>query len=243
MARFNRFGATYAQAIALYPGTVIADYDAGGGSGQTKVEAVMDRITREVASALTPDVYRQMTEVDAQEVVRYATDGQSTATLGLVPALTGTYHLWAYPNINLADSRLADLGEYGEWVYRKPGKGVNELTGYSVTASTGAITGLSLSTGDRLYATYDVDVDSASYSLASVADIMLLGVAAELGSNLYTEGTQEWKAVTEYRDRYNKWLEALREGAWVPDELRKLTYWTEIERTSSEVKSVPWSRG
>lgn len=242
MSRFNRFGATYDKVVAMYPGSVLADYDGGGASGQTRIEEVLDRITREVAAAFTPEVYRQLTQVDAEEVVRYATAGQTTATLGLAPVVAGTVHLWQYPN---PEAMSGDSGYAGFSVdyYRKPRKGYNELSGYSVTAATGAVTAITaLSLGDRLYATYDVDTDNASISMPSVADLVYLGTAAEVGARLYSEGTQEWKLVEEYRARFAARMTEAREGRWIPDELRKLNFWEEVERGSDQVTSVRFYR-
>lgn len=252
MARFNRFGAVYTDVLAMFPGSDVTDYVDGGASGQTAVEAVLDRITREVAGALSPEVYRQMTQVDCELVVRYATDAQSTATLGLAPVVAGTYHLWQYPNPELLDAGTSQAGD-GAWsdFARKPRFGIGELTGYSITASSGAITGLALALGNQLFASYDVNVDSSSFSMPSVKDIVLLGAAAEMGARLYSEGESSWKLVDEYRARYRGSFEQSDAGAmgkallgdWVPDELRKLNYWTEVERRSLDVKSVRLYRG
>ncbi len=245
MARFNRFGATYDQVVALYPGSVLADYDDGGAAGQTKIEAVLDRIARDVSAALTPEAYRQMTEVDCEEVVRYATADQTTATLGLLPATAGTLHLWRYPNPELgyAGSSVGD-GSSSDAFTRKPRFGVNELTGYTLTAATGAIADITaLAVGERLFASYNVNVDAATFAMSSVADLVILGTASELGARLYSHDMQEWKLVEEYRTRFATQMAGARAGEWIPDELRKLRYWTELERTSDDVRSVRLYRG
>lgn len=260
MARFNRFGAVYTLVTALYPGADLTDYDDGGANGQTRIESVLDRIARKVASAFTPEVYRQITQVDCMEAVRYATAGQTTATLGrpeqatatnyLVPLVAGTVHLWQYPNPELLNRPNVLGGGLGgasafssDFYTRKPAFGINELSGYAVTAATGAVTGLALNLGDRLFASYDVDVDSASFSLPSVADVVAMGTAAECGGRLYSEGMNEWKLVEQYRTDFAAMLERITDGEWVPDELRSLRYWTDVERKSDEVRSVRLYRG
>jgi len=257
MARFNNFGATYSQLIALYPGTVVADYDGGGASGQTRIEDALGRISREVASAMTAEVYKQITQVDCEEIVRFASNGQTTCNLGLVPALAGTVHLWRYPS--LAAMTLSTDGESSpanEWYYKKPVKGYGELrltTDYTVTVASGAVVLLNaLTEGERIYASYDTDTTSASYSLPSVADLVLLGAAAEMGARLYSDAQQEWKLVEEYRSRYRGAFESVEggmsgralAGTWIPDEIRALTYWNEVERDGDTgVSSVRMYRG
>jgi hypothetical protein len=247
MSRYNRFGKVYTDVIACYPGTVVADYDGGGASGQTRVEEAMDRATLEVAASLTPAVYKALTDVEAQEVVSYATAGQSSFTLGMVPVVAGSVHLWIYP---LTPPAGADWNG-GEWNsdawYKPPTVGFNEVetTDYSVTEATGAIsyTGPTIGLGQRVFASYRVDVDNASFSSLMLGQIAVLGAAAELGERLYSSATQEWALVTQYRTRYNDLLKQLKDGALIPDEVRKLKYFTEVERTNNEIRSVRFLRG
>lgn len=247
MARYNRFGAVYTDVMAMFPGTILADYDGGGDSGQTIIEGVLDRIAREVASSMTPDVYKQFTEVDCQQIVRYATAAQTTASLGLVPVIAGTLHIWIYPPLAALElNERSDGGPVDDFWYRKPVLGYNEETGFSLNATTGAVTALrELNAGERVFASYDVDVDNAAFSMPSVKDIVVLGAAAELGSRLYSDASQEWKLVDEYRSRYRGAMQSTPgqeggtmgralAGTFVPDELRKLTYWSEVERKSDE---------
>lgn len=257
MARYNRFGATYDQVTALFPGTVVTDYDAGGVSGQNNIEGVMDRITREVAAALTPECYKQMTEVDAQLVVRYATSGQASFTPGITPLIAGTMHLWRYPSLVAVmpgvPSGLGGPSTLGDWAYRKPTVGFNEVpaVNYVPAGQVVNFVGITLTVGERVFASYDVDVDNAGFSMPSLADIVLLGAAAELGKRLYADGSQEWTLVEEYKARYRGAYVASEGGViakafagnWIPDELRKLTYWENVERVSPEVSSVRIYRG
>ncbi len=238
--RFNSFGATSASFLAKYPGTVLADYDDGNGGGAAVITATLESVSREVASAFTEMVYTQMTQVDCEWLVRFANLAQATSTIGLGPVVTGTQHLWLFPSI--ASMESVDIWRQSpiyyvydlDFFYRKPVKGYNELiegTDYSITGST--VTWIrQLENGQRIYASYDVDVSSASFSMPSVADIVYLGAAAELGSRLYSESTQEWELVKQYRDRYKDWLDRITKGVWIPDELRKLNYWNEVERST-----------
>lgn len=237
MARFNRFGSAYTDVVAMYPGTVVTDYDAGGSAGQTKVEAAMDRACRRFAMALSPDVFRQMTKIDCEQPVRYATEGQATFTLGLGPMVSGTLHLWRYPAPLAIGQGIISNG-YDFTI--KPQFGWLEETGFA-TSGTATVTvtpATTLTLGQRIFASYEVDNDAATFAMPSIADLCLYGAAVELGAFLYSEGTQEWKLVEEYRKRWEDALKAATDGSWIPDELRKLNYWQEVERSSDEVKSV-----
>ncbi len=240
MSRFNKFGATADEVVAMYPGSVLADFDGGGDSGETIIEGVLDRISREVALALSPEAYAQMTQVDCMEVVRYATQSQTSFNLGLAPAVAGTLHLWIYPSLaslELRTSGYADTDGLDD-LYRKPVMGVNEIPAGNYSESSEVITypsGLSL--GQRVFASYDVDMDSVE--MPSMADVVLLGTAAELGSRLYSDATQEWKLVATYAENYKTHMAMIFEGKWIPDEIRALNYFNEVERKSdSGVSSV-----
>ncbi len=133
-----------------------------------------------------------------------------------------------------------------DFYYRKPVVGYCELVlGTDYTVSNNTITWLrSLNVGERVYASYDVTVTDSTFSLPSVRDIALLGSAAELGSRLYSEGTQEWKLVTQYAERYKEWLDRITKGVWIPDELRALNYWKDVETSSNpQISSVRVYRG
>ncbi len=245
--RFNQFGATPTQLLALYPGTVLADYDGGGVNGSAVITDALARISREVASSFTPEVYMQLTQVDCEWLVRYATLNQATSTFGITPIMAGTAHLWLFPS--LASMNSIDIWRQSpiyyvydlDFFYRKPVKGYNELLlgqDYSISGST--VTWIrQLNAGERIYATYDVNNADSAFAMPSVGDMVLLGAAAELGSRLYSEATQEWKLVTQYSDRYKAWLTSIGKGEWIPDELRALNYWKEVERKSdANVDSV-----
>jgi hypothetical protein len=242
MSTYNRFGAVYTGVIELYPGTVVGDY-----GGQTIVENEMDRITREVAASMMPNVFEQMTQVRAEWVVRYATAAQTGFTLGMHPVTAGTVHLWVYPPIAAYVSQNLPGYFMAPAYYREPTKGVMEVasTDYSVTASSGAITysGSALQAGARVYASYDVDMDNASFSLASLADAVVLGAAAALGSKLFSDATQQWQLVKDYQARYNAKIAMLMDGKLIPDEVRRIKYWEPVERISPSWGIVDLKRG
>lgn len=240
MSRYNRFGSAYTDVMGLYPGTVVTDYDQGGASGQTRIEAAMDRACRRFAMALSPDVYRQMTKVDAEQPVRYATSGQATFVLGLGPMVANTLHVWRYPSLYAVSIGVV------EGFTQAPQVGLLEepTPGTSTAGAVVTVTPTTtLALGERMFASYDVDVDNTSFAMPSIADLCLYGAATELGALLYSNEQQEWKLVDEYRKRWDDALKAAAEGAWVPDELRKLTYWQEVERSSNEVRSIHRPRG
>lgn len=245
MSKYNRFGKAYTDVTAMYPGSATVDYDAGGANGQVKIEGALDRATLEVAGAVSADVFRAMTRVEAEEIEDYSTADQAAFNLGLFPIVAGSVHLWLYPLLyNNASTTYGQDSYY----YQAPQKGLNEVatTSYAVTASTGAITysGTALTAGQKVYASYDVDMDNASFSCAALGNLVLLGAAAELGEQLYSQSNQEWLLVTQYRTRYNEQMELLRKGELVPDEIRRLTYYQEIERSGGgDVYSVDLGRG
>lgn len=258
MSRFNRFGAVFTDVSAMFPGTATVDYDGGGANGQLRIESALDRAVLEITSALTPDVYKAITQVVNQFVVRYATLGQTTWTLGMIPIIAGTLHLFRYP----VDPPLGGIGNLvgasgffvGDQYYKQPTKGFFEISpsDYSVNAATGVVTysgAQTVQAGDRIYATYDVDTDNASFALPQLALVVILGAAAEMGERLYSQNTQEWGLVTQYRSRFSGndetsgLLGLIRAGTLIPDEVRKLNYWQDIERTNNEARSVRLNRG
>lgn len=246
MSRYNRFGKVFGDVMRCFPGTVVADYDAGGANGQTNIESAMDRATMEVAAALPPAVFNALTNVQAQEVISYASAGLASFTLGMVPVIAGSVHMWLYPLLPPPGGMWNASLWSAEW-FRPPTIGFLEAptADYVVTASTGAIsyTGRAVNLGERVFASYSVDVDNAAFSSLMLGQVAVLGASAELGELLYSQGTQEWALVTQYRERYQSLMDQLKDGSLIPDEVRKLKYFTEVERTNNEVRSVRFLRG
>jgi hypothetical protein len=255
MARWNNFGAVPADVQNMFPGVQTSDFDDGSTNGTVRIQAALDRITRDVAAAFPPEVYTQATTVDCEEVVKYAAAGQTTGTLSLKPILANTLHLWQYPNTELWDpSRYPAFrtnvtsGFSMDWFYRKPTPGIIELDqsalAIALNLTTGVLTNLpAMSAGDRIFASYDVDVSSASFAMQSVADIVVYGAAAELGDRLFSQASAAWKLVEDYAKRYAAAIEKIRAGGWIPDEVRSVPHWTPVERSSDEVRSVRLYRG
>ena len=249
---YNRFGATYDQVIDLFPGAVTTDFATDSKTGDTIINAVLDRVSRDIMRAMPPAMRDGMFQVNAEQCVRYATQGQTTFSVGMKPVLSGTMHLWRYPTQASLEIpiplNIAGVGSgvfASDYAFRRPVKGLLELasTDYSVTYSTGAIllggtisAGLNL--GERIYASYDVDVDNAAFSMPSLADVLCYGAGAEVGSKLYSEGTAQWALVKDYRERYAGIVTAIAAGEWVPDELRRLRYWEDLQPKNSEIKSA-----
>lgn len=228
MSTYNYFGATEAQLLRLFPGTAAADY-----GGSTGISDAMGRAARALAGAMTTPSYRALAEIVELELVEdFAYQGQTTFSLGLAPYVVNTLHVWSFP-------RVDDLSS--EPVWDESELTVQGIVGQAVTLSAG------LNRGDRVFATYEIDPDQASFSWPSCADLVLFGAAAELGARLFSEGTQQWDLVKEYKGKFEGVyvvaeggaLSRAREGVWVPDELRALRFWKDIERKeSSGVESV-----
>jgi hypothetical protein len=221
MGSYNSFGATEAALLRCFPGTAAADY-----GGSTAISESLARIARELAGAMTQASYRALAEmVELQMVEDFASEGQTTVTLGVAPYLAGTLHLWRY-------ARTDDLSEEPVW-------DENELAWTGVSGQTVTLTS-GLSRGDRVFATYEIDPENVTFSWPSCADLVIYGAAAELGARLFSEGTQQWELVKEYKEKYQGIVEEggalarAREGAWVPDELRTLKFWKDIERSESK---------
>lgn len=231
---YNRFGAVYTAVVALYSGTQAADF-----GGQTVIEESMDRAADRIANAMTEGTYKAMTEPQLELVVRRATAGLLTATLGIKPIVAGSLHVWSGQPVlfGIKPQLTVDQNYNG---------GPVELasTRFSVVTSTGVVTlTQALVADDVVYATYQADVTNAAFSMPSLARLVVRGAAAELGDKLYTESTQEWALVERYRKGFDDDLEALMAGTLVPDELRALRWWQEVDRTGPNISSVRLFRG
>lgn len=230
MPAFNRFGAVYTSVVSLYPGTAAADYGNGVAlAGQTSVEESIDRACDRIVAAMPEAVHNQLVSPALLLVVQRATAGQTTATLPILPAVSGTVHIW-----------VGQPSQFQEEPQQYPGQwdalGMIELspTLYTVNVTTGAIVLTNgMVYGDQLYASYDVDATSATWTELSLARLAIRGAAAELGARLFSQADQQWLLVEKYEAQFNADLESLASGAWVPESIRYLKWWKEVEPTGT----------
>jgi len=229
MSLYNRFGAVYTDLPALYPGTVAADM-----GGQAAMEDAIDTAVDRIVAALPETSFAALTHPKLCRVVRRATSGQTAVSIPLYPVVANTLVVWSGQPYQFEEPDRDD----GEgWP--------DDRTDWTLTEADGSLvlaTGLALE--DHLYASWEVDVDNASFAADSLARLALRGAAAELGARLFTEATQEWKLVDAYRMLFDQALAAFKDGSRIPDEIRRLTWWEEVlRREPGGIHSIRISRG
>lgn len=245
---YNRFGAVYTDVISLYPGSAAADF-----GGQTAIEAAIDTAVDMVAGSLSPQAYTAITEPTLLMAVRCASQGQTTFTLPMVPVVSGSYHLWAAsPRLFQIRPRLLNdaIPIQGDTQVYSGGYGVaspqveKDRSTYSVNLTSGLVTlSTPLNLDDQVFVSYQLDTSSASYSMPSLARLAIRGAAAELGARIYSDGQQEWSLVARYAKYWEDSIAALRASQLIPDEIRFLRWWTEIDRASPAGGSIFFARG
>ncbi len=250
MSSFNRFGAAYTGVIALYNGVVVSDFGRNVSTGapdatvgQANIEAALDRATRCIANSLSPDAFRTITEPDLELIVRRGTAGQTTAQLGVFPIVASSLRLWQVIQGAILPPR--DIHKPQQFYDPQTGSLLitpTIITSYTLNATTGALSALSLGADDLMYATYVTSPDDAAFSIPSLADIAVLGAAAELGGNLYVQASDEWKLVEQYRTRYQNAIDDMRDSKTIPLELRRLRWWHDLDPSNRAAAVIPWKR-
>lgn len=219
MASYNRFGTTATTLLTYYPGTVADDF-----GGTTVIEAALDRAARRAMTALPTAVFDLLIEPEAELLTDYATDGQTSFTIGQTPIVDGSVHLFRYacrPNGKPSYSNCQSATDLSD--------GEVDSDFFTVNNSTGAVTlsGLEASEGEHWYASYRVDMEAAGYSEDSLADVTYWGAACELGRKIYTEATSEWGLVTSYCEQWQSFIADAKAGEWMPASIRSLRWWSE----------------
>jgi hypothetical protein len=245
---FNAFGSTPAKLMGFFPSSAnMTSCDLGS---ENDILEALARATREVATLLKPEVKQQLFTPSLNQIVRdgEATDGQTTCTLGQIPVVANTVHLWIRPLREYGYCPGIGVGEpywYGDM--GKPRLNCAEVSpaDFSVNLSTGLITFLnnvSLKRWDTVYATYRPDTTSPSYSVPSLQDIVYTFAALDLGSVMSQQAGVPLfiqsldKKAENYRDQLQK-------GWFVPAELLYLKWYDDLERNSTfTVKSVRTNR-
>ncbi len=120
------------------------------------------------------------------------------------------------------------------------------MTLTAVVVATGVVTFTTpLNRNDQVFATYEVDVENASYALLSLQDLALTGAAAMGGSKVYPQASSQWQYVNDQKEAWLSGLEGLAKGDWIPAELRTALWWKAPEPQANDetIGSVRKYRG
>lgn len=232
MTAYNRFGCLASNVVDLYPDTVTADY----GSAAI-IEEAIDHAVEQIANAMPEGLYRQISGIDLECVVRRATTGQTVCPgTTLRPLVAGSVRVWrgmpTWFQTQPLPAELIGAGSYGVPVDLSSDQ-------FTVNLATGAVTlAQPLALGEQVYVSAEVDTASASYSLPSLARLAARGAAGELGARLYSDQTNEWKLVTILRQDFVDGLNLLAAGKLIPDEVRLARYWTDPAPAAGGMQSI-----
>lgn len=219
-------GITVNEIVGMYSGTSSDDF-----GGDSVIEEALDAHTENILGVVSPEIYERLKFPNLQLVVYSATQGQTTATLGLTPIIANTTKLWmlgdTYTNYN--EFEFGDGAEcYRNYKFYEV---ATEWTLSTIDLSTGVITFPALGAEDRLYATYETDLDNIV--ITSLARAVRYGTAYEIGSKVYAVDTNQWKLVEEYKYLYENAITRITSKQFIPAELRNLRWLEPIQMQPS----------
>lgn len=228
----NRFGAVFGGVVSLYHDTVAADY-----GGQTVIETAMDRAVDAIVASMSERTFQQIQEIDLEQVVRRGVAGTTVLpATTMKPLIGGSVRVWrgdrlqfeVRPSVGITSNGLPDIA----------------ASQFSTALSTGVVTVVNgLADEEVVYVSAEVDTENAAYSVPSIARMVCIGAAGQLGEILYSEGNQEWRLVEMYRTTFDDYLEGLQSGSVIPDEVRRARYWSSPTPLSGISGSVELPRG
>lgn len=251
---FNNFGATEAQVLLKFATggyTPVAD-EFGGASAVA--DAIAD-CAHAVISSMPLQMLNALQRPEFCIVEPRATAGQTLFPFptALRPVLTGKVHVWAgVPQIFTSrpilrtDPWLLNFGQaYASIRSPVPSGPAVEMDESEFTPSTtGATLATARSRGDMVLASWDVDVEGATFSVPSIADAVAGGAAAVLGSKVYATASAQWEYVARLGEAWASFLTGLSKGELVPAELRAIQWWKAPEKAQDNgVGSVRAYRG
>jgi len=237
---YNRFGATEAMVLRVFATGGYAPTAADFG-GSASIADELDGATYAAAQALPLTFLNQIEHPDLERIVTRAAAGQVAAALGFGPAVAGTVHIWTGPPQAFASKPVLLTDPWnrgGGWAFNT-GPGVQATpTGAVVELAEDkfAVTGQAvtlvdaLNRSDLVFASYDVDVEDATFGLPSVADMVAKGAAYVLGSKVFPQATSEWAYVARLGEEWASYLGEVAAGKLVPAELRAKQWWQEPDK-------------
>lgn len=245
--RFNYFGCTTADVLILMK-TGSYNPTAAEFGGDPAILTFMDDSVDDIIQMMPEAMFQSLFDVVLEKVEQRAAEGQDTIRTGLKPLVSGKTHVWTgMPSYFKTKPRLL-TDVLGDMVFTSP-----ELVplaelgsdAFTVDNATGTITlgaNYKLRANYQAYVTYSVDVDSASFVVDSLANLVANGALAKLGSKFYARGTSQWSFIDGIRSDYSEKISDLRDGKWLPNEIRQMRYWQEVIPEADKKTSVQMGR-
>lgn len=228
----NRFGAVFSGVVSLYHDTVAADY-----GGQTVIETAMDRAVDAIVASMSERTFQQIQEIDLEQIVRRGVAGQTVLPAATMkPLVAGSVRLWRGDRLQF--EIRPSVGNTSNGFPDTPASQFNTVLATAVTTLV-----YPLAADEIVYLSAEVDTENAAYSVPSIARMVCLGAAGQLGEILYSEGNQEWRLVEMYRRTFADYLTGLQSGSVIPDEVRRARYWSSPTPLSGISGSVELPRG
>lgn len=233
MGRFNSFGAVPADVLLLLKTGSYTPTSAEFG-GDPAIQAFIDDAADDVIQMMPEAMFQSLFDVVLEKVEQRATAAQGTVTLSLKPIIDGKTHMWiGQPAMFKTKPRLrTDLLQ--DMVFTSPELiplaelGPEE---FSVDVDTGVVTLTpirTIQTNDQIYATYSVDVDSPDFLVESLANVVSHGALAKMGPKFFARASSSWQFITDAKEDFDNKIIALRDGKWLPNEIRQMRFWQEV---------------
>lgn len=245
--RFNRFGCVVADALLFFK---VGEYDPVSSEfgGDAAVEAAIDDAVDDIVQMMPEAMFQTLLDVQLEKVEQRASEGQTALQLGLFPLVEGKTHVWkGAPSLFRSKPRLS-TDMLPDMVFTTP-----ELVplaelgpeAFTVDEATGVVTlqaGFELRANEQAFATYTVDVDSEDFSLASLLNLTAMGSAVKIGAKVYARGTSQWSYLDKLAEDYGSKISDLREGQWLPNEIRQMRFWQEQVPEADKKTSIQIGR-
>jgi hypothetical protein len=252
---FNLFGATAAGVVRSFQtGSYTPDVDEFGGT--TAIEDVLADMAGVLLDAMPPRLFQTLTTPDLLRAVPRATAGQTQFTIPAIfrPIVAGSVHVWRGWPAAFQDRPIlrtspdhSDAYAQAQGDDRSSYSPATELAAdaFSVNLSTGVVTLAEAMDADWVaYVSCQVDTESASYAVPSLARILEAGAAGELGARVYSRATDAWALVESLKAGFADAVEATAKGERIPPEIRVCQWWQEVEKAqANRIGSIRVYRG
>ncbi len=237
--RMNRFGCLTDDVLSMFATGSYVPVEADFG-GAASIEQSMDLVTDEIIQMMPEDMFQSMFDVVLEKVEIRATQGQTAFHVSLFPTVSGKTHVWSGQPVmfktrpRLLTDLLTDMTFTDPELIPLAEKNTNQFS-FTDATGVGAFTaGNELKTNDLVFVTYSVD--PATLNIASLKQVVAAGTVTKIGSKFYSRASSQWQYIDDTREDYTSKIKALRDGKWIPPEIRIMRFWE--ERVSEEDKNA-----
>lgn len=230
---FNFFGCTHDDIISSFSGAISGDFATSIYSTSTVLEKELEYAEAQILDKLNFNIIKNFKKVNGIKLEWNNLDGYEIPSE--IPYLSGgNFRVWPFIENNILGLNLTQKLPCDLDITK-----VTDSTAYTISGNTLYLDNYTYNPDDNIYVSYDVD--TSLIELNSLGSLVRDIVCCQLGSNLYSQNTDEWKLITRFCERAKEQL-AMIDEYYIPYEYKQFEWFKPLVKQKSGFSTIHMRR-